>query len=167
MKTSHVWIIVIVVAFFGLVWSLSKDRAPSEEPNAEGEEQTQMEQKMEETKATTVKTSTETNINKPLLESGTAEDTARYSQLVKEYETRRVQFDANCRVNSPNSTFKNNTAVMFDNRSADTKIITVGGVDYNFPAYGYKIINIAGIDLPANVSIDCNGVVVETFLIQK
>lgn len=84
---------------------------------------------------------------------------AKYTQLVKDYEGRRVQFDIGCQALVPNTTYKNNTKIMFDNRSGDARIITIGGVEYNFPGFGYKILNISGSNLPARVSFDCGSAV--------
>lgn len=100
--------------------------------------------------------------------SGSANQTVKYTQLVKEYEGRRIQFDMMCQATLPNTTVKNNTRVMFDNRSGDARVITIGGVQYNFPGYGYKILNISGAKLPARVSFDCGAAVnVGSILIQK
>ncbi|MEK7604089.1 MAG: hypothetical protein AAB461_03180 [Patescibacteria group bacterium] len=103
-----------------------------------------------------------------VVDSGTADQTAKYTQLIKDYEGRRVQFDIRCQAIPPNTTYKNNTKVMFDNRSGDARVITIGGVKYNFPGYGYKILNIYGSKLPASVSFDCGAAVnVGSILIQK
>lgn len=100
--------------------------------------------------------------------SGTANQTVKYTQLVKDYEGRRIQFDMTCQAIPPSTTYKNNTKIMFDNRSGDARIITIGGVKYNFPGYGYKILNISGSKLPAKVSFNCGAAVnVGSILIQK
>lgn len=102
--------------------------------------------------------------------SGTASQSARYSQLVQEYEGRRIQFDALCQAIVPNTTYKNNTKIMFDNRSGDARVITIGGVAYNFPGYGYKIITVSGPSnqLPARIGFNCGTAVnVGTILIQN
>lgn len=91
--------------------------------------------------------------------SGTATQTVKYTQLMKDYEGRRIQFDMTCQAIPPNTTYKNNTKIMFDNRSGDARVITIGGVQYNFPGYGYKILNISGAKLPARVSFNCGAAV--------
>ena len=103
-----------------------------------------------------------------VVSSGTAVQAEKYTQLVKDYADRRIQFDMACQAIPPNTTYKNNTKIMFDNRSGDARIITIGGVKYNFTGYGYKILNISGNKLPAKVSFDCGGAVnVGSILIQK
>lgn len=107
-------------------------------------------------------------IKSAVVDSGTADQTAKYTQLIKDYEGRRIQFDIRCQAIPPNTTYKNNTKIMFDNRSGDTRVITIGGVKYNFPGYGYKILNIYGSELPASVSFDCGTAInVGSILIQK
>ena len=99
--------------------------------------------------------------------SGTANQTVKYTQLVKDYEGRRIQFDMMCQAIPSNTTYKNNTKIMFDNRSSDARIITIGGVKYNFSGYGYKVLNISGSNLPAKVSFNCGAAVnVGSILIQ-
>ena len=100
--------------------------------------------------------------------SGTANQTIKYTQLVKDYEGRRIQFDINCQAIPANTTYKNNTKIMFDNRSGDARTFVIGGVKYNFPGYGYKILNISGSNLPAKVSFNCGSAVnVGSILIQN
>ena len=102
--------------------------------------------------------------------SGTAEDTEKYSQLIKEYNGWRIQFDIRCQASPTNITVKNNTKVMFDNRSGDPRTITIGGVKYNFPGYGYKVLNISGDKnaLPAKVTYNCGSALnTGSILIQK
>ena len=112
-----------------------------------------------------------TNVSKSaVVLSGTAEDTEKYSQLVKEYSGLRIQFDIRCQASPTDITVKNNTKVMFDNRSGDPRTITIGGVKYNFPGYGYKVLNISGDKnaLPAKVTYNCGSALnTGSILIQK
>lgn len=79
-----------------------------------------------------------------------------YTELVKEYVDRRIQFDQNCQM-SPNSvTYKNGVSMMLDNRSAETKKITVGGTNYSIGGYGYKIITLSSKNLPNELWFNCN-----------
>jgi hypothetical protein len=100
--------------------------------------------------------------------SGTAKQTVIYTDLVKKYEGRRIQFDINCQAIPNNITYKNGTEVMFDNRSGDARIITVGGVQHQLAGYGYKILTLTSSSLPKNLLISCGAAVnVGQILLQK
>lgn len=106
-------------------------------------------------------------VNKPKAPSAqTAAQT--YTNLVKEYEGRRIQFDINCQAIPSNVTYKNGTKVMFDNRSGDARIIIVGGVQYNVGGYGYKILTLSSPTLPKTLLLSCGSAVnVGQILLQK
>ncbi len=78
-----------------------------------------------------------------------------YTTLVKKYAGRRIQFDIACQAIPSFTTFKNNTAVMFDNRSGDARWIGFEGKSYNFPGYGYRIFTLSANTLPHTIHIDC------------
>lgn len=82
-----------------------------------------------------------------------------YTQLVKEYEGRRIQFDINCQAVPSSSAYKNGTKIMFDNRSGDARTITVGGVQYNILGYGYKILTLSSQTLPETILLSCGAAV--------
>lgn len=91
--------------------------------------------------------------------TGTVSQSQTYTALVKEYEGRRIQFDINCQAIPSSVTYKNGTKVMFDNRSGDARIITVGGVQYNVAGYGYKILTLSSPTLPKNLLLSCGAAV--------
>lgn len=102
------------------------------------------------------------------VKSGTANQAQTYTRLVTEYKDRRIQFDMRCQAVPSNITYKNGTQVMFDNRSGDARVITIGGVKYNFPGYGYKIITLSSQTLPKNILLSCGAAVnVGQVLLQK
>lgn len=82
-----------------------------------------------------------------------------YTQLVKEYEGRRIQFDINCQAVPASSAYRSGTKIMFDNRSGDARTITVGGVQYNLSGYGYKILTLSSQTLPKTVLLSCGAAV--------
>ena len=84
---------------------------------------------------------------------------ANYTQLVEEYEGRRVQFDEKCQMTPPNPTFKNGTKIMLDNRSASARAITVGSQKYNVMGYGYQLLTLSGKDLPQTIGVNCGALV--------
>lgn len=88
---------------------------------------------------------------------GAASPNLNYSQLVAEYQGRRLQFDMNCQVSPSSVTYKRGTKVMFDNRSGDPRYIRIGPVSYYFPGYGFRILTMSASTaaLPYTVVIDC------------
>lgn len=92
-------------------------------------------------------------------ETGTAQQTRVYSQLVKEYNERRIQFDVNCQAVPTETTFKNGTSVMFDNRSGDARAIKVGTTTFTLAGYGYRIMTLTSGTLPATLSLGCGSAV--------
>lgn len=102
------------------------------------------------------------------VKGGTANQTQTYTKLTVEYKDRRIQFDMGCQAIPNNVTYKSGTKVMFDNRSGDARIITVGGVKYSFPGYGYKIITLSSQTLPKTLLLSCGAAVnVGQILLQK
>ena len=78
-----------------------------------------------------------------------------YSELVKEYEGRRIQFDDRCQRVPKDPTFNNGTSIMIDNRSTAAKAITVGATKYDLGAYGYRIITLSSSSLPKELALSC------------
>lgn len=95
----------------------------------------------------------------PTRKTTTVSSSQTYTQLVKEYEGRRIQFDINCQAIPSNITYKNGTKVMFDNRSGDARVITIGGVQYNFLGYGYKTLTLSSPTLPKTLLLSCGAAV--------
>lgn len=79
-----------------------------------------------------------------------------YSQLVNEYEGRRIQFDESCQINPNTVTFKKGTTVMFDNRSNTTKTLIIAGQTQVFPPYGYKLLTLNSQMVPITLTISCD-----------
>lgn len=76
-----------------------------------------------------------------------------YTRLVAQFEGRRIQFDENCQMIPPSVTYKNQTQVMLDNRSAEARTIVIAGSQLNFPPYGYKIVTLRSGVLPYSATI--------------
>ncbi len=81
-----------------------------------------------------------------------------YSELVKQYEGRRVQFDERCQMRPTDTTFKNGTVAMFDNRSPQAKTIKIGNQSYNLPAYGYRFLTMNSQNVPLSLVVGCDNV---------
>ena len=91
----------------------------------------------------------------------------KYTDLVKEYGDRRIQFDKNCQAVPSFVTFKNGTSVMLDNRSGDARVVTLGGVKYSLAGYGYQIVYLSSPTIPKQLMFDCGAAVnVGTVLLQ-
>lgn len=81
-----------------------------------------------------------------------------YSELVKQYEGRRVEFDERCQMRPNDVTFKNGTVVMFDNRSPQAKTVKVGNQNYSLPAYGYRFLTMSSQTVPLSLQVGCDNV---------
>ena len=91
-----------------------------------------------------------------------------YGDAVQKYGDKRIQFDMYCQANPVNSTYKNGTAIMLDNRSGDARTIAVNGVHYVLGGYGWKILTLSSKVLPATWAVDCGSARnVSKILIQK
>lgn len=80
---------------------------------------------------------------------------ASYSEAVKQYANQRIQFDMYCQAKPVNATYKSGMGIMLDNRSGDTRIVAVGGVQYHLAGYGWTIIVPQPKTLPATLPVDC------------
>ena len=81
--------------------------------------------------------------------------TKSYTELVKEYEGKRIQFDDRCQVVPQSPTYKNGTSVLLDNRSASARSVMVGGTKYDLVAYGYRIVTLSSPSLPKELAVSC------------
>lgn len=92
-----------------------------------------------------------------------------YTQAVKLYKDRRIQFDNQCQVN-PDAivTYKNGTDIMIDNRSKTPRTIKIGPKSYTLSGYGFKIITVSSSKLPDRLLVDCGiSQNVATIIVQK
>ena len=94
---------------------------------------------------------------KPVAKKSTATPTpsGNYTQLVKEYEGKRIQFDERCQVTPQNPTYKNGTSIMIDNRSSSPRSVMVGGTKYDLVAYGYRVVTLSSSSLPKELAVSC------------
>ena len=106
----------------------------------------------------------------PLPKSGATGSSGKltYDQAVKQFEGRRVQFDAMCQAIPNNFTVKNGTQIMLDNRSGDARWVSLNNFGYHLSGYGFTIVTMSSKNLPLNVLIDCGSAQnVGQILIQK
>ncbi len=78
-----------------------------------------------------------------------------YSDALKAYGDRRIQFGENCNATPSQNVYKNGTKIMLDNRSASAKVFTVGGSPVSIGSYDYAVITLSYTNLPQTVLIDC------------
>jgi hypothetical protein len=93
-----------------------------------------------------------------------------YTNAVKQYGERRIQFDDHCQAVHNQITVKNNTNFMFDNRSNKKRTIKIDSKAYTIAAYSYRILTFysAPSTLPHTAYISCDAQPnVATVLIQK
>lgn len=87
--------------------------------------------------------------------SGTPTSALTYSQAINLYGPRRIQFDDNCQAIPNSLNIRNKESVMFDNRSAQAKTITVEGRRYTLKGYGFQVVRLESAQLPHAVTVDC------------
>ena len=79
-----------------------------------------------------------------------------YSQAVKTYDGRRIQFDQDCRAFPNQMATANGMTVMLDNRSNETQAIKIGQSVYNVAPYNYVLATLTQKVLPASLLVTCN-----------
>ncbi len=79
---------------------------------------------------------------------------ANYAKIKTEYADRRIQIE-NCVLTPTEQTYKNNTKVMLDNRSADPLELKIDGKIVRLWDWEYKIFTFSSNQLPHTVDIDC------------
>ncbi|KKR02672.1 MAG: hypothetical protein UT29_C0001G0152 [Candidatus Yanofskybacteria bacterium GW2011_GWA1_39_13] len=99
--------------------------------------------------------------------SPTPTSTKSYTELVKEYEGRRIQFDQYCQATPKDITYKNGTSIMLDNRSGDARTITLADAKYQLSGYGYAVVTLSSQSLPKEMLLSCGaGINVGRILLQ-
>ncbi|MFA5714282.1 MAG: hypothetical protein WC998_00895 [Candidatus Paceibacterota bacterium] len=91
-----------------------------------------------------------------------------YADALVQYADRRIQLDKTCQAHPNNVTYKDNTGIMIDNRSPETRTVKVG-TTFTIKPYGFKIIVLPDIYLKSKtILVDCDGSQnVATILIQE
>jgi hypothetical protein len=105
--------------------------------------------------------------NIPSTDSAGKQVTRSYASALIEFNGRRIQLNDVCAASPTNMTFKNNTSIMIDNRSATPRTFKLGST-YTVKGYGFKIINLSSTKLPQTYLMDCGTQQnVATILLQK
>lgn len=79
-----------------------------------------------------------------------------YSQLVQAYGSNRIQFDATCQAVPKSMALKSGTSILLDNRSNQSRTITMNGKTYSLVPYGYQVVTVSSSTLPQTVGVNCN-----------
>lgn len=164
-KNMWMWVAVAVVVI-GIVGFLVMDKKDSEDMDSLENDQTAMDAKdMQvpdgEEDVTEGSVNVKTDATSPQV-------TLSYQQALEKYKDRRIQFDNSCATTPKSVTYKDNTGIMLDNRSAKTRTIKVGET-YTVKAYGFKIITLPDTYLKSKtLLVDCDGQQnVATVLVQE
>ncbi|MDE2030941.1 MAG: hypothetical protein KGI58_01630 [Patescibacteria group bacterium] len=91
-----------------------------------------------------------------------------YTNALAKYADRRIQLDNMCQASPNTVTYKDNTGIMIDNRSAETRTVKIG-TNYTIKPYGFKIIVLPDVYLKSKtLLVDCDASQnVATILIQE
>jgi hypothetical protein len=133
-KNQTLWIVLgLVVVALIVVFAVTmgnKDKVPAE--NNTGENQTE---------TTAGPASTLDTTDAAATTGGTAVTIAYEDALIK-YADRRLQFNDMCQATPNTVTYKDNSGIMLDNRSATTRSIKIGANTYAVKGYGFRIVTL-------------------------
>jgi hypothetical protein len=112
-------------------------------------------------------TTATTTTPEPLVKKESA--SISYANALVKYADRRIQLNDSCQASRPNTvTYKDNTGIMIDNRSAKTRTVKVGET-YTIKPYGFKIVVLPDVYLKSKtIMVDCDkSQNVATILVQE
>lgn len=81
---------------------------------------------------------------------------AAYASALKKYAGNYIQFNPSCQAIPANVTFKNGTAVMFDNRSTKQITISLDDNKFTIKPFDYLVMKVTSKVLPKTISVSCN-----------
>ena len=129
-------------------------------------------QKVEPLTANPITTETETETESVqdigVGDAGIAAAPISYASALAKYADRRIQLDKDCHAFPGNITYKDNTGIMIDNRSAKTRTVKVGS-NFTIKPWGFKIVVLPDVYLTSKtLLVDCDGSQnVATILVQE
>ena len=91
-----------------------------------------------------------------------------YADALVKYADRRIQLDTQCQAFPRTVTYKDNTGIMIDNRSPETRTVKVG-VTFTIKPWGFKIVVLPNVYLTnKTLLVDCDkSQNVATILVQE
>lgn len=78
-----------------------------------------------------------------------------YDAAVRQFEGRRIQFNAECSAIPSQATYKSGTSLMLDNRAGHAQTVLFNLQRYTIQAYDYVIVSAVADYTPAVTYIDC------------
>jgi malic enzyme len=149
-----IWIIVAIVAVVAVVWFFTYNNTQKVIPPTTGNNSITTEQP-------SVQDISSTDV-------GAGAVTIAYADALVKYADRRIQLDSSCQAHPNNVTYKDNTGIMIDNRSAKTRTVKVG-TTFTIKPWGFKIVVLPDIYLKTKtLLVDCDqSQNVATILIQE
>lgn len=102
------------------------------------------------------------------VKTGTPVASISYANALVKYADRRIQLDKTCQAIPNVVTYKDNTGIMIDNRSAQTRTVKIDQT-YTIKPYGFRIVVLPDIYLKSKtILVDCDGSQnVATILVQE
>lgn len=100
--------------------------------------------------------------------TGTPAASISYANALIKYADRRIQLDKTCQAIPNVVTYKDNTGIMIDNRSPQTRTVKIDQT-YTIKPYGFRIVVLPDIYLKSKtILVDCDGSQnVATILVQE
>ncbi|OGZ68792.1 MAG: hypothetical protein A3D44_02235 [Candidatus Staskawiczbacteria bacterium RIFCSPHIGHO2_02_FULL_42_22] len=101
-------------------------------------------------------------------DTGVMASAISYANALVKYADRRIQLDTMCQAHPSNVTYKDNTGIMIDNRSPQTRTVKIG-TTFTIKPWGFKIVVLPDVYLKSNtILVDCdNSQNVATILVQE
>src|SRR3989344_3770586 len=101
-------------------------------------------------------------------DTGVMASAISYANALVKYADRRIQLDTMCQAHPSNVTYKDNTGIMIDNRSPQTRTVKIG-TTFTIKPWGFKIVVLPDVYLKSNTFlVFCdNSKTVAAFLVQE
>ncbi len=109
-----------------------------------------------ETTTTTTTTTEPVSVQDVDQTTGAGAASISYANALVKYADRRIQLDKSCQAHPNTATYKDNTGIMIDNRSPNTRTVKVG-YTFTIKPYGFKIVVLPDIYLKSKtLLVDCD-----------
>jgi len=101
-------------------------------------------------------------------DAGAGATAISYANALVKYADRRIQLDSMCQAHPNTVAYKDNTGIMIDNRSSQTRTVKVG-TTFTIKPWGFKIVVLPDVYLDVKtILVDCDGSQnVATVLVQE
>lgn len=143
-KKTLIWIVVIILVVIG-IWLMNKNQ---------GSDSSLIDQNGPVVSSSVTPTVT---VKKAVPKA--TELKLSYSETVAQFKDRRIQFNSQCQGIPGQLSVKNNEKIMLDNRSSDSKTLTIDGQKYEIAGYDWKVITASTPKaMPYGMSIHCKSV---------